>query len=434
MDPVNLAAIILTLSAAFSYINHRFIGLPTTIGVMLIALVLSAGLILLGRLGIADLQNHAGQMLAGLDFDKALMEGMLSFLLFAGALHVNMENLSERKWTIGLLATVGVVLSTFVVGTLAYLLLALLGLAAPYIWCLLFGALISPTDPIAVMATLKKVGIGKSLETKIAGESLFNDGVGVVVFIVILGVVQQPETAGQAAFGQAFVLRAVEIFFFEAVGGVLFGALLGQLGFWLLKSIDNYQVEILVTLGLVMGGYALAHNIHISGPIAVVVAGLLIGNRGRKYAMSVTTRERLDNFWELLDEILNVVLFVLIGLEVLVLELTGAYFIAGLLAIPLVLLGRFVSVGLPISLLRALANTTFSAHAVKILAWGGLKGGISVALALTLPPGPERDVFLVITYVVVIFSITVQGLTIGRVAKRLSKSATDGRRPEAPHK
>ena len=421
MEPVNLAAIILTLSAAFSYINHRFIGLPTTIGVMLIALVLSAGLILLGRLGIADLQNHAGQMLAGLDFDKALMEGMLSFLLFAGALHVNMENLSERKWTIGLLATVGVVLSTFVVGTLAYLLLALLGLAAPYIWCLLFGALISPTDPIAVMATLKKVGIGKSLETKIAGESLFNDGVGVVVFIVILGVVQQPETAD---LGQAFVLRAVEIFFFEAVGGVLFGALLGQLGFWLLKSIDNYQVEILVTLGLVMGGYALAHNIHISGPIAVVVAGLLIGNRGRKYAMSVTTRERLDNFWELLDEILNVVLFVLIGLEVLVLELTGAYFVAGLLAIPLVLLGRFVSVGLPISLLRALANTTFSAHAVKILAWGGLKGGISVALALTLPPGPERDVFLVITYVVVIFSITVQGLTIGRVAKRLSKSAT----------
>ena len=429
MDSVNLAAIILTLSAAFSYINHRFIGLPTTIGVMLIALVLSAGLILLGRLGIADLQHHAELMLLGLDFDKALMEGMLSFLLFAGALHVNMENLSERKWTIGLLATVGVVLSTFVVGTLAYLLLALLGLAAPYIWCLLFGALISPTDPIAVMATLKKVGIGKSLETKIAGESLFNDGVGVVVFIVILGVVQQPETSD---LGQAFVLRAVEIFFFEAVGGVLFGALLGQLGFWLLKSIDNYQVEILVTLGLVMGGYALAHNIHISGPIAVVVAGLLIGNRGRKYAMSVTTRERLDNFWELLDEILNVVLFVLIGLEVLVLELTGAYFVAGLLAIPLVLLGRFVSVGLPISLLRALANTTFSAHAVKILAWGGLKGGISVALALTLPPGPERDVFLVITYVVVIFSITVQGLTIGRVAKRLSKSATDGRRPEAP--
>lgn len=429
MDIVNLTAIILTLSAAFSYLNFRFIGLPTTIGVMLIALALSGGLILLDWLGIADLQHHAGRMLASVDFDKALMEGMLSFLLFAGALHVSVENLSERKWIIGLLATAGVVLSTFVVGTLAYLLLVLLALDAPYAYCLLFGALISPTDPIAVMATLKKAGIGKSLETKIAGESLFNDGVGVVVFIVILSVVQQPEAA---SVGQGFVLRAVEIFLFEAVGGVLFGYLLGVLGFWILKSVDNYQVEILLTLGLVMGGYTLAHNIHTSGPIAVVVAGLLIGNRGRKYAMSVTTRERLDNFWELLDEILNVVLFVLIGLEVLVLELKGAYFTAGLLAIPLVLLARFVSVGLPISLLRALTNTTFSAHAVKILAWGGLKGGISVALALTLPPGPQRDMFLVITYVVVIFSITAQGLTIGRVAKRLSKPAADEQRPEAP--
>ncbi len=418
MDLVNLVAVILTLSAAFSYLNFRFIGLPTTIGVMLIALALSGGLILLGWLGVADLRHHAAQMLAGVDFNKALMEGMLSFLLFAGALHVRMENLSAKKWTIGLLATAGVVLSTLVVGTLAYLLLGVLGLGAPYGYCLLFGALISPTDPIAVMATLKKAGIGKSLETKIAGESLFNDGVGVVVFIVLLGVVQEPQTAG---FGQAFMLRAAEIFLFEAVGGVVFGGLLGMLGFWLLKSVDNYQVEILVTLALVMGGYTLAHNIHTSGPIAVVVAGLLIGNRGRKYAMSDTTRERLDNFWELLDEILNVVLFVLIGLEVLILELKGAYLTAGLLAIPLVLLARLVSVGVPVSLLRALANTTFSEHAVKILVWGGLKGGISVALALTLPPSPQRDVFLVITYVIVIFSITVQGLTIGRVATRLSK-------------
>ena len=430
MDIVNLSAVILTLAAAFSYLNFRFIGLPTTIGVMLIALVLSGALILLGRLGIADLQDHAGHMLAGLDFDKALMEGMLSFLLFAGALHVDIQNLAERKWTIGLLATVGVVLSTLVVGTLAYLLLALLGLGAPYVWCLLFGALISPTDPIAVMATLKKAGIGKSLETKIAGESLFNDGVGVVVFIVLIELVRQPEAA---AAGHMFVLHAMEIFFIEAAGGVLFGVLLGLLGFWLLKSVDNYQVEILVTLGLVMGGYTLAHNIHVSGPIAVVVAGLLIGNGGRKYAMSVTTRERLDNFWELLDEILNVVLFVLIGLEVLVLELTGAYFTAGLLAIPLILLARLVSVGLPISLLRAFANRTFSEHAVKILVWGGLKGGISVALALSLPPGPHRDVFLVITYVVVVFSITVQGLTIGRMAKRLSGAESPDDRPHDNH-
>ncbi len=417
MNLVNLIAVILTLSAAFSYLNFRFIGLPTTIGVMLIALALSGGLILLGWFGIADLQDHAARMLAGVEFDKALMDGMLSFLLFAGALHVSMENLSRMRWIIGLLATAGVALSTFVVGALAYWLLGLLGLNAPFIHCLLFGALISPTDPIAVMATLKKAGIAKSLETKIAGESLFNDGVGVVVFVVILGVIGQGESAS-AGFSPA--ARAFEIFLLEAVGGVLFGGVLGALGIGLLKSVDNYQVEILLTLALVMGGYTLAHAIHTSGPIAVVVAGLLIGHHGRKYAMSAVTRHRLDNFWELLDEILNVVLFMLIGLELLILELQGAYFAAGLLAIPLILLARLVSVGIPVSLLRALSATTFSEHAVKILVWGGLKGGISVALALTLPPGPQRDVFLVMTYVMVIFSLTIQGLTIGPLAKRLS--------------
>ena len=426
MNLTTLIAVILTLSAAFSYFNFRFIGLPTTIGVMLIALVLSGGLILLGGLGVGGLHDSAEGLLAGVDFDKALMDGMLSFLLFAGALHVSLESLSRRKWSIGLLATAGVLLSTFVVGALVYWLLALLGLPAPFIYCLLFGALISPTDPIAVMATLKKAGIAKSLETKIAGESLFNDGVGVVVFIVILGIIRQAETAAGAPAGAALFAHALEIFAVEALGGALFGYLLGMLGFWLLKSVDNYQVEILLTLALVMGGYTLAHALHASGPIAVVVAGLLIGNRARQHAMSATTRRRLDNFWELLDEILNVVLFVLIGLEVLILELKGAYFAAGLLAIPLILLARFVSVGIPISLLRTFANRTFSAHAVKILVWGGLKGGISVALALTLPAGAERDVFLVMTYVVVIFSITVQGLTIARVAKRLS-GAPDAR-------
>jgi len=416
MDIVTLIAIILTLSAAFSYINFRFIGLPTTIGVMLISLVLSSGLIMLEVFAVVDFKIHAEHMLEGIDFDKALMDGMLSFLLFAGALHVNIDDLAELKWTIGVLATVGVVLSTFVVGTLAYLLLILLGLDAPYIYCLLFGALISPTDPIAVMATLKKAGIAKSLETKIAGESLFNDGVGVVVFIVILGIIQNPESIS--------AVHIFEIFLFEAVGGAIFGYLLGMLGFYLLKSVDNYQVEILITLALVMGGYTLALDLHSSGPIAVVVAGLIIGNRGRKHAMSTTTRERLDNFWELLDEILNVVLFVLIGLEVLILELKGDYFLAGLLAIPLILLARFISVGIPITLLRPLTEKPFSEHVVKILVWGGLKGGISVALALTLPAGPQRDIFLVITYVIVIFSITVQGLTIGKVARRLSTPAT----------
>lgn len=413
MDLINLIAIILTLSAAFSYLNFRFIGLPATIGVMLIALVVSFVFILLGELGIVDLHRFAEKMLSGIDFNKALMDGMLSFLLFAGALHVSAKDLAEMKWTIGVLATLGVVLSTFVVGGMIFVLLTVLDFNVPFMYCLLFGALISPTDPIAVMATLKSAGIAKSLETKIAGESLFNDGVGVVVFVVILSIVLQPE--------QVSVAQVAIIFTKEAVGGVIFGLLLGKLGFYLLKSVDNYQVEILITLALVMGGYTLAHEMHTSGPIAVVVAGLLIGNHGRSYAMSMITRQRLDNFWELLDEILNVVLFVLIGLEVLVLQFKGAYLLAGLLAIPLILLARFISVGIPITLLRALTSWVYSAHVVKILVWGGLRGGISVALALTLPNGAERDIFLVMTYIIVIFSIIVQGLTIGNVARRLSR-------------
>ena len=414
MEIIDLAAVILTLSAAFSYLNFRFIGLPTTIGVMLIALALSVALIVLGRFGVGDLRVHATEVLAEVDFDQALMDGMLSFLLFAGALHVNPRQLAELKWSIGLLATVGVLISTFLVGTLTFVLLKVLALDAPYIYCLLFGALISPTDPIAVMATLKKAGIGKKLETKIAGESLFNDGVGVVIFIVILGIVLHPEA------GDDWAWYATKIFLIEAVGGVLFGALLGVAGFHLLRSVDNYQVEILLTLALVLGGYALAQSLHLSAPIAVVVAGLLVGSFGREFAMSETTRERLDNFWELLDEILNVVLFVLIGLEVLILDLRGVYIFAGLLAIPLILLSRMTSVGIPISFLRTFVGRTYRNNTVKILTWGGLKGGISVALALSLPHGFERDVFLVMTYVVVVFSITVQGLTIGRVAKKLS--------------
>ncbi len=413
MELIKLIAIVLSLSAAFSYVNFRFIGLPTTIGVMIIALVVSLGLILLDSLGVVDLQTHASKLLSGIDFNKALMDGMLSFLLFAGALHVSAEDLADMKWTIGVLATVGVALSTFIVGTMTYYLLIVLGFDIQYLYCLLFGALISPTDPIAVMSTLKRVGIARSLETKIAGESLFNDGVGVVVFVVLLGIVQQPE---QLSFSQVAVIFAK-----EAVGGLIFGFGLGMLGIYLLKSVDNYQVEILVTLALVMGGYTLALELHTSGPIAVVVAGLIIGNHGRAHAMSITTRERLDNFWELLDEVLNAVLFVLIGLEVLILQFQGQYLLAGALAIPLVLFGRLISVGIPITLLRTVTKWAYSPHVVKILVWGGLRGGISVALALTLPEGPERDVFLVLTYMIVIFSIIIQGLTIGRVAKHYSE-------------
>jgi CPA1 family monovalent cation:H+ antiporter len=411
MDLVNLLAIILSLSAAFAYINFRFIGLPTTIGVMLIALVCSLVMILLDVFGVLGFRDQAEAMLKHVDFNETLMHGMLSFLLFAGSLHVSTTDLADTKVTVGLLATAGVLLSTLIIGTLSFLLLQILGIDIGYLYCLLFGALISPTDPIAVMATLKKAGIARSLETKIAGESLFNDGVGVVVFVVILGLVTHP---GQITAGNAALL-----FLQEAAGGVLFGLALGSLGFYLLKSVDNYQVEILLTLALVMGGYTLAMNLHTSGPIAVVVAGLLIGNRGRQYAMSTTTREHLDNFWELLDEILNVILFVLIGLEILILDFSGAYLAAGALAIPLVLFSRFLAVGTPITLLNRLNLQSHSPHVIKILTWGGLRGGISVALALSLPQGPERDVFLVVTYMIVIFSIVVQGLTIGPLAKKL---------------
>ena len=409
MEPLNLAAILITLSALFSYINHRFIGLPTTIGVMLIALLMSLLLILIGELGVAQFDDVAERLLLGVDFDQTLMHGMLSFLLFAGALHVDLGGLRQQKWVITILATVGVFLSTMMVGVLTWIVLSWLEIGIPFIYCLLFGALISPTDPIAVLATLKNVGIVKSLETKIAGESLFNDGVGVVVFLVIAGLAVDP--------GNVSVGTAVLLFVREAVGGVLFGLGLGYAGFFLLRTVDNYQVEVLITLAMVMGGYAAALALHTSGPIAMVVAGLLIGNRGRVLAMSDRTREHLDTFWELVDEILNAVLFVLIGLEVLVLQFTREYLIAGLLMIPLVLIARTVSVGIPINLLRL--KRDFSPHVVKILVWGGIRGGISVALALSLPAGPQRDVVVAMTYIIVVFSILVQGLTIGTVAKRL---------------
>ena len=413
METLNLAAILITLSALFSYLNHRYIGLPTTIGVMLIALVLSLALIFIGEMGIAQFDDVAERLLSGVDFDTTLMHGMLSFLLFAGALHVDLGDLRQQKWVVTVLATVGVVISTMIVGCLTWLLLHWLGIGIPFVYCLLFGALISPTDPIAVLSTLKSVGIVKSLETKIAGESLFNDGVGVVIFLVIAGLAFNPETVSAGT--------AVLLFIREAIGGVFFGLGLGYAGFFLLRTVDNYQVEVLITLAIVMGGYSMALALHTSGPIAIVVAGLLIGNRGRVLAMSERTREHLDTFWELVDEVLNAVLFVLIGLEVLVLQFTGEYLAAGLMMIPLVLLSRAISVGVPITVLRL--RREFSPHVVKILVWGGIRGGISVALALSLPPSPMRDIVVAITYVVVVFSILVQGLTIGPLAKRLSERA-----------
>ena len=412
MDLFTILAVLITLTALFSYVNHRFIGLPTAIGVMLIALVMSLSLVGLAGVGVG-MQGEAEALLGSIDFDEALLQGMLSFLLFAGALHVNINELVERKWAIGTLSTFGVVLSTFLIGTVTWLVLGWLGIGLPYVYALLFGALISPTDPIAVMGILKTAGAPKSLEMKIAGESLFNDGVGVVLFLVILEIAAGAAdvTAGHIAL----------LFVQEALGGAVFGLVIGYLAYRLLKRVDNYQVEVLITLALVTGGYALAAALHLSGPIAIVVAGLLIGNQGRLLAMSEQTRHHLDIFWELVDEVLNAVLFVLIGLEVLVLTFTTSYLVAGLVMIPLVLLARFIAVGIPVSLLRPFHD--FSQGAVRIMTWGGLRGGISVALALSLPPGPERDVILAVTYIIVVFSIVVQGLTIGKVIKTLLRAA-----------
>ena len=410
MTIFDIIAILTTLTALFSYFNYRYIKLPTSIGVMLMALAVSLLLIGLSALGLSDIHKTATRIMGAVDFDDTLMQGMLSFLLFAGALHINLNELKENKWPIAVLAIGGVVLSTFIFGTLIFYVLNYLGLGMEYAYCLLFGALISPTDPIAVLATLKSAKVQKNLEVTIAGESLFNDGVGVVAFIMLSEVALSGQHISASHIGMLFLE--------EAVGGAVFGLVIGWIAFYLLRSVDNYQVEILLTLALVTGGYALASALHLSGPIAIVVAGLLIGNHGRRYAMSETTRHNLDTFWELVDEILNALLFLFIGLEVLLLVFTGKLLLAGLVAVPLLLLSRWTSVALPVALMRT--GKKLGRGAVPVMTWGGLRGGISVALALSLPAGPQRELILAVTYVLVVFSILIQGPTLNRVIRRVS--------------
>jgi len=405
MSLFEIIAILLTLAALFSFINFRTIKLPTTIGVMLIALLFSLGLIFLGKF-FPETHRWATELLIKVDFDETLLHGMLAYLLFAGALHVNINDLTNQYRVITVLATFGVLTSTFIVGTLTWILInPVLGIELSVLYCYLFGALISPTDPIAVLGIMKTSGASQSLKTKISGESLFNDGIGVVIFLVLLGI---------ATNGHEIELDRIALLFIqEAVGGAFFGFGAGYLVYHMLKKVDNYQVEVLITLALVTGGYALAEALHFSAPIAIVVAGLLIGNQGRQFAMSDTTREHLDKFWELVDEILNAVLFVLIGLEVMVISFSYSILAAGALAALIVLTARFISVSVPILILKKIR--TFSPNVIKILTWGGLRGGISVALALSLPGGEQRQLILAITYYVVVFSILVQGLTMGKV-------------------
>jgi len=410
MQWFNVIAILITLTAAFAYLNYRFIKLPMTIGLMLMSLVTSIGLIILGQLGftIADQARH---LVNSIHFETVLLEGMLGLLLFAGALHVNLNDLLEQKWEVGVFATLGVGCSTLLVGTMTYLVCSWMTIDLSFIGCLLFGALISPTDPIAVLAILRKLGAPARLEIKLVGESLFNDGIAVVVFLALLGIA----TGHEQSLGHVSLLFA-----WEAIGGAVLGFLLGLIAYRILKTVDDYDVEILVTLALVIGGYALASAMHTSGPIAMVIAGLLIGNHGRKFAMSEKTRDHLDAFWELIDVILNGLLFVLVGLEVLVLTLSGRYLLAGVIAIPVVLLARLASIGIPVSLMQRYRE--FVPNAVTILTWAGLRGGIAVALALhpDLPPA-GRELILTMTYVVVCFSILVQGTTIKHVVAKALK-------------
>ncbi|MEM9414256.1 MAG: sodium:proton antiporter [Planctomycetota bacterium] len=534
MGILDIMGVLVALAAALAYINHRFLRLPTTVGLMLLALINAGVVLALGQVYPPAIQS-AQNLIGSIDFNQTLMHGMLGYLLFAGALHVNLADLKQQKLLIALLATIGVLITTFLVGGFAYGITQLLGIEVKFLHCLIFGSVIAPTDPIAVLSIVKKLGAPKSLETKIAGESLFNDGVGVVVFIALMGIAglggghgeaHEPESHEttvnqiQDAYGIGAIgipedeneaettprrvdidgLRAVfdfetgtfsevevgevlidgesverreaeqiadtivdvpapydpgantivpplehethreiadtaeavvrwgeiaKLFALEAGGGIALGFLLGVIAFTLIRSIDHYTTEILLSLAVVTGGYALAYKLHVSGPLAMVVAGLLLGNHGRALAMSDKTRDHLDTFWELVDELLNAVLFVLIGLEVLVLSFEGKYLLAGALAVPAALLARFISVGGVMSVLKT--KRSFTPNAVKIVTWGGLRGGISIAMALSLKDGlshgSETDAaagnaLLTMAYVVVAFSILVGGLTVGPLLKR----------------
>ncbi|MGH8676551.1 MAG: cation:proton antiporter [Burkholderiales bacterium] len=406
MDALSAAAALITLAALFAWLNHRFIRQPPSIALLLFSLALSLALVALGKLGL-DSHELAQQALAQVELDRVLLDSMLSFLLFAGALHVDLGELARRKWAIGFLASLSVVISAGLAGLAVWGIFRALGHPVPLLHCLLFGALISPTDPIAVLSVLKSVRAEKALEMKMAGESLLNDGFGVVLFVVLLGIAVGGE--------EATATYVAGLFAREVIGGALFGLALGYAAYRMLASVDNYQVEVLLTLALVMGGYALALALHVSGPIAIVVAGVMIGNHGRRYAMSEKSRERLDIFWELVDEILIAVLFVMIGLELLRIEFRSIYAWAAALAIPAVLGARLVSVALA-ALVPGLRKD-FPPRVIGILTWGGLRGGISVALALSLPAGTHRDAIISVTYAVVLFSVLVQGLTLSRLLR-----------------
>ena len=416
MEYFSIAAILVVLSALFGYLNVRFLKMPITIGLMVITLLFTLVIVLIGQYDDTLLLREK-EFIRGIDFKTVLLDIMLSFLLFAGALHTNFAQLKVQRWPVLVFATKGVMVSTFLVGGIMYYLLQWLGISVEFIYCLLFGALISPTDPIAVLGILKEAGAPKKLETKIVGESLFNDGVGVVVFLTIFALAASPGADVE-------VMSIVKLFGLEVLGGIGLGLVLGYITFKLMQSIDNYEVEVILTLAAVMGGTVIAHAWHLSAPLAMVTAGLIVGmDTVRDTAMSEITEAYVDKFWELIDVLLNTILFIMIGMEILVLTFETDYIVAGLIAIPIVLGCRYISLWVPVMIFRKRLN--FIPRTNFIMTWGGLRGGISIALALSLTADMHRELFLVITYIIVVFSIIIQGLTVEPIVKILTKKSLE---------
>ncbi|PTT01109.1 sodium:proton antiporter [Pedobacter sp. HMWF019] len=402
-------SVLIVLASFFAYLNLRYLKLPSTIGIMIIAMLSSILLVVTGHL-FPKIFTHFSTLLQDVDFTEVLMGAMLNFLLFAGAIHINLKDLREQRWPIMVFSTISVIISTFAVGFLLFYISPLFSVKLPFIFCLLFGALISPTDPIAVMGVLKEAKVKKSLETKVAGESLFNDGVAVVIFAVILQLAQGTDI--DISFTNISWLLVK-----EALGGFLLGTLLGLGASNAIRKIDDYKVTVLITLSVVMGGYLIAHSMHISGPLTMVAAGIVIGNYGQRTAMSATTKDYLNKFWELIDEILNAILFLFIGFELLIIKNITIYWQIGLISIAIVLFARFISIYIPVLLIPF--KNKFSNGTIKVLVWGGLRGGVSIALVLSMDEGPYKATLVAVTYFVVVFSIIVQGLSVGKVATKV---------------
>ena len=416
-------SVLIVLASLFAYINYRVLKLPSTIGIMVIAIIVSVILVASGDNFLPKTTNGLIKLVNSLDFTEVLMGAMLNFLLFAGGIHVNIKDLKEQFGPVVIFSTVGVIISTFAVAFGTFYLLPLVGIQMPFIYCLVFGALISPTDPVAVLSILKQANVSKSLETKVAGESLFNDGMAVVVFTVVL----------QLAIGKDIDLNVENIGLLllrEAGGGLLLGVLLGYSASRALRVVDDYIISVLITLSVVMGGYLIAREMHISAPLAMVAAGLFMGNFSESFKMKSETQDYLIKFWELIDEIMNAVLFLFIGFELLLIKDLNEYLVAGGICILIVLLARWVAIFVPTKFMAF--KYRFSPQTVKVLVWGGIRGGVSIALALSIPVNEYSQIIISITYCVVVFSIIVQGLTIGKVANP-KKIATEEKILEEIH-